>query len=66
MRRRPVTTRLAFITTASLSVASAVGSVAEAVATHFHHEAGAGGHAAAAVIAIWVFDKLNNLIDDKE
>jgi hypothetical protein len=66
MRRKPVTTRLAFITTASLAVASAAGSVAEAVATHFHHEAGAAGHAAAAVIGIWVFDKLNNLIDDKK
>ncbi|MEV4283625.1 hypothetical protein [Actinoplanes xinjiangensis] len=66
MRRRPVTTRLAFITTASLAVASAAGNVAEGVATHFHHEAGAAGYAAAAVIAIWVFDKLNDLIDDKE
>jgi hypothetical protein len=57
-----MTTRTALITTAAMTTASAVGNAADAIAVHLGY-AGAGP-AVTAIVAVWMFDRLNGLIDD--
>lgn len=64
MVRKPVTTRTALITAAAMATGSAAGTAAEALASQLSYTGPGLGSTATAIVAAWMLDKLDTLIDD--
>ncbi len=64
MSCKPITIRTALITTAAMTTGSAAGAGAETIAAHAGYTGLGVGPTVTAIIAVWMLDKLNALIDE--
>lgn len=66
MARKPFTLRLAVITTAAVTAGSATGTLVDTITTQHQYSQLGAGQLAAAIVTLWMLDKLNSLIDDPQ
>lgn len=64
MPRKSVTTRSALITTTAMMTATTVGGAAATITGHLGYTGPGIGPAVTAIVAVWMLDKLDTLIDD--
>ncbi|MEV7230754.1 hypothetical protein AB0M79_27585 [Polymorphospora sp. NPDC051019] len=65
MPRKPFTTRTALITATAMTTGATAGTIADTITAHLGYTGPEVGPATTAIIAIWILDKLNTLIDDR-
>jgi hypothetical protein len=61
-----ITLRQAALVTVALTVGSTGGTLTEAIYTHLGHTQPGAGQVATAIITLWIYDKLDTLIDDSK
>ena len=64
MSRKPFTLRSMVITTAGLTSGTTAGSICQEIVTHVQPSLPGFSQLITAIVALWVIDKLNNLVDD--
>ena len=66
MPRKPFTTRTMMITMMAAATGSVTGAAAEAITAHLGYMSSGIGPSVTAMVALWMLDKLNTLIDDSK
>ncbi len=66
MPRKPFTTRTMVITVMAAATGSATGAASEAIIAHLGYMGPGIGPSVTAMVALWMLDKLNTLIDDSK
>jgi hypothetical protein len=64
MSRKPLTTRTALIITTAMTIGSTAGTAADAIAAHFTYNTPGIGPIVTAITALWIFEKLDKIVDD--